>query len=208
MVTIRKITSIKMHKIKEILIGTNNIGKYKEICALLPKEVKKHSLKEFKIISPEETGKSFKENSLIKASYFSKKTNLICLADDSGLEIDLLNGAPGIYSSRWSGEKNNFDLAITKVFKEMKKIKIDWINYNKANFVCCLTLFWPSGENFSGQGIVNGKIISKKKGVNGFGYDPIFIPDGYNKTFGEMEPKLKMSIDHRYRAFNKVKNFF
>ena len=197
-----------MHKIKEILIGTNNIGKYKEICALLPKEVKKHSLKEFKIISPEETGKSFKENSLIKASYFSKKTNLICLADDSGLEIDLLNGAPGIYSSRWSGEKNNFDLAITKVFKEMKKIKIDWINYNKANFVCCLTLFWPSGENFSGQGIVNGKIISKKKGVNGFGYDPIFIPDGYNKTFGEMEPKLKMSIDHRYRAFNKVKNFF
>ncbi len=208
MVTIKKITSIKMHKIKEILIGTNNIGKYKEICALLPKEVKKHSLKEFKIISPEETGKSFKENSLIKASYFSKKTNLICLADDSGLEIDLLNGAPGIYSSRWSGEKNNFDLAITKVFKEMKKIKIDWINYNKANFVCCLTLFWPSGENFSGQGIVNGKIISKKKGVNGFGYDPIFIPDGYNKTFGEMEPKLKMSIDHRYRAFNKVKNFF
>ena len=208
MVTIRKITSIKMHKIKEILIGTNNIGKYKEICALLPKEIKKHSLKEFKIISPEETGKSFKENSLIKASYFSKKTNLICLADDSGLEIDLLNGAPGIYSSRWSGEKNNFDLAITKVFKEMKKIKIDWINYNKANFVCCLTLFWPSGENFSGQGIVNGKIISKKKGVNGFGYDPIFIPDGYNKTFGEMEPKLKMSIDHRYRAFNKVKNFF
>ena len=112
-----------MSKIKEILIGTNNVGKYKEICALLPKKIKKYSLNEFKIKSPKETGKSFKENSFIKASYFSKKTNLICLSDDSGLEIDLLNGAPGIYSSRWSGKKNNFDLAIKKTFKKMYKIK-------------------------------------------------------------------------------------
>ena len=99
-----------MKKIKEILIGTNNPGKYKEICALLPKKIKKHSLNEFKILIPKETGKSFKENSFIKASYFCKKTNLICLSDDSGLEIDLLNGAPGIYSSRWSGKKKNFNL--------------------------------------------------------------------------------------------------
>ena len=115
-----------MDKIKEILIGTNNVGKYKEICDLLPKTVKKYSLKEFKISSPEETGYSFKENSFIKASYFSKKTNLICLSDDSGLKIDLLGGLPGIYSSRWSGEKNNFNLAIKKVFKEMQKAKEDW----------------------------------------------------------------------------------
>jgi len=208
MVTIIKITSIKMNKIKEILIGTSNIGKYKEICALLPKEIKKYSLREFKILSPEETGKNFKENSLLKASYFCKKTNLICLADDSGLEIDLLNGAPGIYSSRWSGENNNFDLAITKVFHEMRKIKEDWINYNKAKFVCCLSIFWPNGENFSSEGIVNGKISPRKKGSNGFGYDPIFVPDGHNKTFGEMNLKLKMSIDHRYKAFNKAKKFF
>ena len=152
-----------MNKIKEILIGTNNVGKYKEICALLPKKIKKYSLKEFKISSPEETGGSFKENSLIKASFFCKKTNLICVADDSGLEIDLLDGAPGIYSSRWSGEDNNFDLAITKIFYEMNKIKKDWINYNKAKFVCYLTLFWPGGENFSGKGIINGKISPKKK---------------------------------------------
>ena len=208
MVTIIKITSIKMNKIKEILIGTSNIGKYKEICALLPKEIKKYSLREFKILSPEETGKNFKENSLLKASYFCKKTNLICLADDSGLEIDLLNGAPGIYSSRWSGENNNFDLAITKVFHEMRKIKEDWINYNKAKFVCCLSIFWPNGENFSSEGIVNGKISPRKKGSNGFGYDPIFVPDGHNKTFGEMNLKLKMSVDHRYKAFNKAKKFF
>ena len=101
-----------MKKIKEILIGTNNPGKYKEICSLLPKKIKKHSLNEFKILTPKETGKSFKENSFIKASYFSKKTNLICLSDDSGLEIDLLDGAPGIYSSRWSGKKKDFNLAI------------------------------------------------------------------------------------------------
>ena len=143
-----------MNKIKEILIGTNNEGKYKEICDLLPKEVKKHSLKEFNISSPKETGKSFKENSLIKAEYFSKKTNIICLSDDSGLEIDLLKGAPGIYSSRWSGPTNNFNIAIEKVFKEMSKVKKNWKNDNLARFVCCLTLFWPNGKNYSSTGII------------------------------------------------------
>ena len=198
-----------MNKIKEILIGTNNTGNYKEISALLPKEVKKYSLKEFKIVSPEETGKNFKENSLIKASYFSRKTNLICLADDSGLEIELLNGAPGIYSSRWSGKNKDFDIAIKKVFYEMSKIKKDWINnHNKANFVCCLTIFWPNGKNYTSKGIVEGKISNKIKGNKGFGYDPIFIPNGYKKTFGEMEPNFKMSIDHRNKAFLKVKKFF
>jgi len=197
-----------MSKIKEILIGTNNVGKYKEICALLPKKIKKYSLNEFKIKSPKETGKSFKENSFIKASYFSKKTNLICLSDDSGLEIDLLNGAPGIYSSRWSGKKNNFDLAIKKTFKKMYKIKKNWNKQNKARFVCCLTIYWPDGKSFTRQGIVNGKISKKKRGKNGFGYDPIFIPNGYKKTFGEMNIKLKMAIDHRFRAFSKIKKYF
>ena len=197
-----------MKKIKEILIGTNNVGKYKEICGLLPKKIKKYSLNEFKIKSPKETGKTFKENSFIKASYFSKKTNLICLSDDSGLEIDLLNGAPGIYSSRWSGKKNNFNLAIKRIFKKMKKKNKNWNSKNKARFVCCLTIFWPNGSSFTSQGIVNGKISSKKKGKNGFGYDPIFIPNGYRKTFGEMNIKLKMNIDHRFKAFKRIKNFF
>ena len=152
-----------MNKIKEILIGTNNEGKYKEICDLLPKRVKKYSLKEFNISSPEETGDSFKKNALIKASYFSKKTNLICLSDDSGLKIDLLNGFPGIYSSRWGGEKKNFDLAINRVFKEMEKVKKDWHFNNKASFICCLTIFWPNKKSFSSEGIVNGKISKKKK---------------------------------------------
>ena len=198
-----------MNKIDEILIGTNNEGKYREICDLLPNKLKKYSPKKFNLSSPEETGKSFEENSLIKASYFSKKTNLICISDDSGLEINLLNNEPGIYSSRWSGEKDNFDLAIKKIFEKMTEKQKDWKkNLNPARFICCMTLFWPDGKNYSSKGIVKGKISTRKKGKNGFGYDPIFIPDGYKQTFGEMDFKLKMSIDHRFKAFHNIKKFF
>ena len=197
-----------MRKIEKILIGTNNIGKYTEIRDLLPKKVKKYSPQEFKILSPDETGNSFEENSFLKASYFSKKTNFICLSDDSGLEIDLLKGEPGIYSSRWSGEKNNFNLAIKKIFEKMSNIKKDWKNDSAARFICCMTLFWPDGKSYSSKGIVKGKISTTKKGKNGFGYDPIFIPEGYKETFGEMKPKLKMSIDHRFKAFLKLKKYF
>ena len=197
-----------MNKIKEIIIGTNNEGKYREICDLLPNGIKKHSPKEFDILTPAETGTSFEENSFIKASHFSKKTNLICLSDDSGLEIDLLKGEPGIYSSRWSGEKNDFDLAIKKIFEKMNNVKKDWENDNDAKFICCMTLFWPNGKSYTCKETLKGKISTKKKGQNGFGYDPIFIPNGYNQTFGEMESKLKMSIDHRFKAFLKIKEFF
>ena len=194
-----------MKENKKILIGTNNIGKYKEISDLLPKEFTKYSPKDFKILTPEETGKSFQENSKLKSLYFSKKTNLLCLSDDSGLEVDLLNGFPGIYSSRWGGSNNDFNLAIKRVFKEMSKIKKNWQNDNNARFICCLTLSWPNGKHYSSTGIVKGKISNKKKGNKGFGYDPIFIPNGYEKTFGEMEPKFKMSIDHRFKAYIKIK---
>jgi XTP/dITP diphosphohydrolase len=197
-----------MNKIKDILIGTNNSGKYKEIYNLLPNNIKKYSPKKLNIVSPEENGKSFEENSFIKASYFSKKTNLICLSDDSGLEIDLLKGMPGIYSSRWSGDKNNFDLAMKKIYEEMAKISRDWSKHNTARFVCCMTLYWPDGKSYSSKGIIEGQISQTKKGKNGFGYDPIFIPIGHKKTFGEMAPKLKMSIDHRSKAFFSIKNFF
>jgi len=197
-----------MDKIEEIIIGTNNQGKYKEICDLIPDKIKKYSPKGLDILSPEETGKSFKENSFIKASYFSKKANQICLSDDSGLEIDLLEGKPGIYSSRWAGIKNNFDLAIRKVFKEMSQVKKNWQSESNARFICCMTLYWPNGKNFFTEGSIKGKISNTKKGKNGFGYDPIFIPDGYEQTFGEMDPKLKMSIDHRFNAFLKLKKFF
>ena len=197
-----------MNKIKELIIGTNNTGKYREICDLLSKKIKKYSPKEFDILSPEENGKSFKENSFIKASYFSKKTNLICLSDDSGLEVDLLKGKPGIYSSRWGGKKNDFKIAIRRVIKQMKNKKKNWEKNNQARFVCCMTLFWPNGKSYSSQGVVNGRISIRRRGKNGFGYDPIFIPEGYKLTFGQMKPKLKMLIDHRSKAFIKIKKFF
>jgi len=196
-----------MKKIKEIIVGTNNNGKYKEICDLLPNEIKKYSPKEFKISSPKENGKSFAENSMIKASYFSKKTNLVCLSDDSGLEIELLKGAPGIYSARWGGIKNNFDEAIQKVFKEMSKIKKDWKRKNAAKFICCMTLFWPDGLNYSSTGVVKGKISAEKRGNNGFGYDPIFIPDGFDRTFAELPPEEKNEISHRGRAMKNLLAF-
>jgi XTP/dITP diphosphohydrolase len=175
---------------------------------LLPTGIKKHSPKDFDILEPEENGTTFEENSFIKASYFSEKTNLICLSDDSGLEVDLLNGKPGIYSARWGGIKKDFNLAIKKIFEEMKNVEKNWINKNEAQFICILTLFFPGGKNYSSKGIVKGKISSTKKGSKGFGYDPIFIPEGFTQTFGEMDPKLKMSIDHRYKAYLKIKNFF
>ena len=197
-----------MTKIKKIIVGTNNLGKLKEISDLLPKKIIKYHPKEFNILSPRETGKSFEKNSLIKAKYFSKKTNLICIADDSGLQIDILGGEPGIYSSRWAGKTNNFNIAIKKIYQKMKKNKKNWEKLNTASFVCCLTLYFPNGKYFTTKGVVKGKISISKKGKNGFGYDPIFIPIGYKKTFGEMEAKLKMSIDHRYKAFSKIKKFF
>jgi len=197
-----------MKKIKKIIIGTNNDGKYRELSDLLPNNIVKYSPKEFQLKTPKENGKTVEENSFIKASYFSKKTNLVCLSDDSGLEIKLLKGAPGIYSSRWSGKKNDFNLAIKKIFHEMENKNRNWKKNNSAKFICCMTLFWPNGKSYFSQGEVKGKISNKKKGKKGFGYDPIFIPNGYKKTFAEMKLKKKMSIDHRFKAFLKMKKFF
>ena len=119
---------MKKQKISELLIGTNNKGKLREIRDLLPKNIKIYSTSDFQIKSPKETGKTFRENSIIKAKYFSKKTNLTCLSDDSGLEIDILKKKPGIYSARWAGKKNNFNLAIRKVFRELNKKDQNWKN--------------------------------------------------------------------------------
>ena len=196
-------------KIKKILVGTNNAGKLREIKDLLPKSTKIFSTKDFKLKSPKETGKSFLKNSLIKAKFFSKKTNLICLADDSGLEIDILNRKPGIFSARWGGVKNNFDKAISKVFRELYKKDKNWkLKKVKARFICALTIYWPNGKIVKSEGKIEGLISQKKKGKNGFGYDPIFIPLKNKLTFGQMSPIKKYKIDHRFKAFKKIKRFF
>ena len=195
-------------KIKKLLIGTNNKGKLKEIRVLLPKSIETVSCSDFNLKSPIENGKSFKQNSLIKSKYFSKKTNLICLADDSGLEIDILNKRPGIYSARWAGKNLNFNKAIKKVYSELKKTDKNWENKKiKARFVCALSICFFNKILITSIGKVEGKISIKPKGKNGFGYDPIFIPEKKNKTFGEMKFLQKFKLDHRYLAFKKIKKF-
>jgi XTP/dITP diphosphohydrolase len=196
-------------KITKLLVGTNNNGKLREIRDLLPKNVEIYAPVDFKIKSPAEKESFFLENSLLKAKYFSKKTKMICLADDSGLEVDILSKAPGIFSARWRGNENNFNKAMNRVHKEIKKKDINWkLKKVKARFVCALTIYWPNGKSVNSVGKVEGYISSKKLGKNGFGYDPIFIPVGKNLTFGQMKYKDKCKIDHRYKAFKKIKKFF
>tara|TARA_B100001287_G_C22605104_1_gene492326 strand:- start:315 stop:917 length:603 start_codon:yes stop_codon:yes gene_type:complete len=195
-------------KIKKLLIGTNNKGKLKEIKGLLPKNIKTLSCSEFNLRSPKENGKTFRQNSLIKSRYFSKKTNLICLADDSGLEIDILNKRPGIYSARWAGKTMNFNKAIKKVYFEIKKKDKNWKNKKiKARFICALSICYLNKIVATSIGKIEGRISIKPKGKNGFGYDPIFIPEKKNKTFGEMKFLQKYKIDHRFVAFKKIKKF-
>ena len=197
-----------MKKISKLLIGTNNKGKYREIKDLLPKYIETYSTKEFKLKSPREDGLTFEENSIIKSKYFSKKTKLICLADDSGLEIDLLNKEPGIYSARWGGKNSDFKKAIKRVFRNLYKVDKDWQSKKvKARFICALSIYNLDKKIASVQGKVEGFISKKPKGKNGFGYDPIFIPKNKIKTFGEMKSSEKYKMDHRFDAFKKIKKF-
>ena len=198
-----------MKKITNLLVGTNNKGKFKEIRALLPKYIKTYSTSNFNLQSPKENGKTFEDNSMIKSKYFSKKTNLTCLADDSGLEIDLLDKAPGIYSARWGGRNADFNKAIKRVYRELDKKDKDWKNKKiRARFVCALSIYFLDKKIICVRGKVEGLISHEPKGKNGFGYDPIFIPIGMKYTFGQISASKKYKIDHRFQAFKKLKDFF
>ena len=198
-----------MKKIIKLIVGTNNSGKLKEIRDLLPKNLEIYSTSDFKIKSPIENGKTFEENSLIKAKYFSRKSKMICLSDDSGLEIDALGGDPGIYSARWGGKKGDFVKAMNRVFKELDKKTKNWKTKKiKARFICALTIYGSNQKTIKSIGKVEGHISHIIKGKNGFGYDPIFIPKGKKITFGEMKPLQKYKMDHRFKAFKKIKKFF
>ena len=197
-----------MKKILRLLIGTNNRGKYREIRDLLPKHIKTYSTANFQLKSPKEDGLTFEENSIIKSKYFSKKSKLPCLADDSGLEIDILNKDPGIYSARWGGKEGDFSKAIEKVYRELSKKDRNWKQKKiKARFVCALSIYDLDKKIITAIGKVEGYISNEPKGQNGFGYDSIFIPKNKKKTFGEMKTLEKYKIDHRSIAFKKIKKF-
>ena len=188
-----------MQKINKILVGTHNKGKFIEICDLLPKKIEKISPISLKIESPIESGKTFEENSEIKANFFCQKSKLITLSDDSGLEVDCLDGEPGIFSSRWADELGGFHNAMLKILAKVKKLN----RGTNARFISSLTIKWPDGKKITEIGVINGD-ITDIKGENGFGYDPIFIPKGYSKTFAEMDYNEKLKIDHRKIAYKKL----
>ena len=196
-----------LKNIKSLLIATNTRGKLLEIKKLLPKHISFYSPKDFNLLEPIENAKTFEGNAVIKAKYCAQKSKLVSLSDDSGLEISSLNGEPGIYSARWAGKNKDFKLAIKKVYARINK-KNKLKKLNAARFYCSLAIAFPSGNYKTFSGTVSGKISTKPKGNNGFGYDPIFIPKGYKKTFGEMKADFKDKISHRYKAFSKIKKYF
>jgi len=195
-----------MKKIQKILIGTHNKGKIKEISYLLNKKTKKIFPFQLNIKSPAETGKSFKSNSEIKAKYFFQKSKIITISDDSGLCIECIGNKPGIFSARWAKKYGGFKQAMSKIIQLVKnKNKNKNKKNTKAKFVCSLTIYFNPKKKFTAVGEVYGNISNKMLGKNGFGYDPIFIPNKYNLTFAQMGKRKKMLMDHRYVAFKKLK---
>ena len=195
-----------MKKIKEILIGTHNKGKIIEISSLLNKKIKKITPFQFNIKSPKETGQSFKSNSELKAKYFFKESKVFTISDDSGLCVDCLDGKPGIHSARLAKKYGGFDKANKKIIQLVKeKNKNKRIKNTKAKFVCSLSLCFNDNKIITSIGVIEGNISEQMLGKKGFGYDPIFIPKGKNITFGQMNKKKKILIDHRFLAFKKLK---
>ncbi|HFE64074.1 MAG TPA: XTP/dITP diphosphatase [Caldithrix sp.] len=188
---------------KKIVIATSNEHKLKEILEILAGiEFEIHSLKDFPGIGEiAETGNSFRENAFIKASTVFRHTNLLTLADDSGLEVDALNGAPGIYSARFSGRERDYAANNTKLLRELKNVPEE---KRGAQFRCVVAIVEHGVKEFA-EGIVRGRIITELRGERGFGYDPLFIPDGFNKTYAELGEEVKNQISHRAKAFRAAK---
>lgn len=188
--------------INKLVVASHNKGKVREINALLENfGVKAQSAGELGLEEPEETETTFIGNALLKARAAAIASGEVALADDSGLCVNALGGDPGIYSARWAGENKDFYFAMSRIEKELKdKATKDYSAY----FVCALALVWPDGEEMVFEGRVNGNLVFPPKGQNGFGYDPIFVADGENITFGEMDPDKKHAMSHRAKAFEKL----
>ena len=189
-------------KISSVVIASHNPGKIREMLPFVKKlNTKIYFAKDFKLREPKENGSNFTENALKKSRYVNNKTKKISIADDSGLVIPALQGKPGIFSSRWAGKKKNFNQAMKKVNSLLYKKKTN------AYYISVLAISWNKKREKIFIGKIFGSIIWPPRGNLGFGYDPIFIPKGYNKTFGELSNKIKNNISHRVIAFKKLLNF-
>jgi XTP/dITP diphosphohydrolase len=191
----------------KLLVGTNNNGKIKELNELLADlPVQIFGLNGFEnIFEPEETGVTFAENSTLKANSYALQTGFWSLSDDSGLEVEALNGAPGVFSARYAGKDATDEQRIAKLLAELAETNNE---SRRARFVCAMAISDEKGKiMFLTEGICEGKLALKPHGTNGFGYDPIFIPDGFEQTFGELSSTIKHEISHRGRAIAKIIRF-
>ncbi len=190
--------------VRRLVIATHNPGKLREIAELMaPRGIETLSAGELDLPEPEETGTSFADNAVIKSEAAAASAKLPALADDSGLVVPALGGAPGIYSARWAGSGKDFAVAMERVEDELAGT-----DDRHAYFVCALCLARPGGGHQVFEGRIDGQLVWPPRGTRGFGYDPMFLPDGYDITFAEMEPARKHAISHRARAFALLMSSF
>ena len=192
----------KLEKGAKLVVASHNPGKIREIADLVePYGLEVVSAADLALPEPEETETTFAGNARLKAVTAAKAAGLPALSDDSGLEVEALGGQPGVYSARWAGPEKDFNLAMKRVADELN-VAGAWKEPGpRANFTCALCLAWPDGEAHIFEGKVFGRLVWPPRGDRGFGYDPMFLPDGETLTFGEMDPADKHAISHRARAF-------
>ena len=189
-----------------LVVASHNRGKIVEIAELVsPFGVEPVSAADLNLPEPEETGATFAANAELKARAAALATGLPALSDDSGLSVAALGGAPGIYSARWAGETKDFGRAMERIEEALQKAGALSPEARRAWFTCALSLAWPDGEILTVEGEVHGTLVWPPRGRNGFGYDPVFVADGHDLTFGEMDPAAKHAMSHRARAFALLK---
>lgn len=186
----------------KLVVATHNPGKARELAEILDNRFQLVTAGELGLVEPDETEASFVGNALLKARGAADASGLPALADDSGLSVKALDGAPGVYSARWAGPGRDFTLAMAKVEERLAETETEDLS---AWFTCALALAWPGGAAVVVEGRVDGTLAFPPRGTRGFGYDPIFAPEGRDQTFGEMDPAEKDAMSHRARAFAKLK---
>ena len=194
--------ALKLEPGLKLVVATHNPGKVPEIAALLDGRFELVAAGTLGLPEPDETESSFVGNALLKARHAAELTGMIAIADDSGLSVSALDGSPGIYSARWAGPGKDFAQAMAKVEERLEETGSE---DRTAWFTSALAVAWPNGPSVVVQGEVHGTLTFPPRGTRGFGYDPIFVPDGYEMTFGVMEPAAKDAMSHRARAFEKLK---
>lgn len=192
----------RLEKGTRLVVASHNPGKLREIADLVaPFGLEAISAGDLALPEPEETESTFAGNARLKAVAAAMASGLPALSDDSGLEVEALGGAPGVYSARWAGPAKDFGIAMKRVADELEAAAAWRGDGPRANFTCALCLAWPDGEAHIFEGKVFGRLVWPPRGSRGFGYDPMFLPDGETLTFGEMDPADKHAISHRARAF-------